>query len=794
MKLKRIVSALLAAAVLAGLLILPAGAAADGAGFNDISDPEIAEAAEILRLLGVVSGTGGGFNPGGILTRAEFCKLAVDVMDKGALEPAQRGRTIFLDVGPKHWARGYINLASSLTTSGDMVGTGSSSDGEQAADRLIMGVGNGTFQPDRPITYGEAVAILVRILGYNTSDISAGSAWYDGYLAVARQNGLADGLSLDGGSHLTRGQAALLFRNLLFTDLKDSDQCYLVAKLGGKLTGDTLVLDISTNASSGSNTVTVANGTAVLTPKTNRASLSSQLRGTRGEMVQDRDGNFLTLRPSSTDTLRRVSVSGKVDGNYITVSGGEQITIPHTTTVWRNGEATTFDKVWTYLYSGTPLVLCYSGAGKLDYVYLSSASEASEDVMVARTKPNGTSNPFVALTKGDPDYQIYKNGVPATVADLRQYDVATYDRGAKILYVSDTRLTGMYENAYPNPTAPATITMLGQEFTVLPGAVSDLSAFRPGKTVTLLLTADGRVAGALDTTVARSTTVGVVTACTSDSAKVEPLLDIYNAKGERIVFEGNPGLSAANAERMVGQLVTISSGMEGRINLSRLSGRGASGPMSVAGRTVNGVSLAENVRLFERVGTGQPKEIEYSQITRETVPASKILYVGKDYAGKINLLIFDDVTGDQYSYGFARFVPAQETTGMEYSNATITVENGGSSDTLICGTTFHNREAIGIAASLETMDGSHKLAGSVTLQSASNVKREAYDPDTKTMVVNGITFPVSEAVWCYNRTTGHWFSAGLAGLEEARSYSNTMTVYYDKSPESGGKIRIVTVS
>ena len=148
MKRKRILAGALAAATLAGLLTLPA-TAAGGSAFTDISDSDTAEAAEILRLLGVVDGTGGAsYRPGGTLTRAEFCKMAVDVMGKGDLEPAQRGRTIFLDVGPRHWARGYVNLASSLTTSGELAGTPSSQSDEGSkapADRLILGVGNGAF-------------------------------------------------------------------------------------------------------------------------------------------------------------------------------------------------------------------------------------------------------------------------------------------------------------------------------------------------------------------------------------------------------------------------------------------------------------------------------------------------------------------------------------------------------------------------------------------------------------------------------------------------------------------------
>lgn len=802
MKCRRILAGLLAAALAASLLILPA-AAAPASVFTDISDPDTAEAAQILYMLGVVDGTGGGrFRPEGTLTRAEFCKMAVDVMGKGDLESAQRGRTIFLDVGSGHWARGYINLAASLTTNGELAGVDAASDGGEtaaAADRLISGVGDGNFQPDRAISYGEAVAILVRILGYTTADISLGAQWYDGYLAVAQENGLLEGLNRAGNATITRGEAAKLFRNLLFTKGKAAQDCYLVAKLGGSLTEDTVLLSLDVNTSGGSNTVTVANGAETRSPKTDRTALAAELVGVRGEMVQDKEGKFLTLRPSEDDSIRRVTVNGTVDANYIT-AGGEKITIDPETTVWRNGEATTFEKVWTYLYNGTPVTLCYGPSGKLDYVFLSSASQSSEDVMVARTAPNGTTNPFAALTGGARDYRIYKNGVPATLADLRQYDVATYDSASKVLSVSDLRLTGYYENAQPTPTAPAQVTMLGQTFDVLPGAVSDLAAFAPGDTVTLLFTSDGRVAGALDPSVARSTTVGVVESGSGNRAKVRPLLDFFNAAGERVVFEGETNMSESNLAKLVGQLVTVSSGKD-RIYLSRLTGGDqVSGSLNVSARTLDGVELAENARLFERVGNSQPKEITFDQLTRTTVPAGKILYAGKDYAGKYNILVFDDVTGDQYDYGFSLFTPRSTSDDPMFAdNHKIAVKNGANPSggtALISGVTFRSNEVIGIVASMDTMDGTPKLAGSVTnLQSASGVARGAYDPENHTLKVGEQVFPISQMVWCYNKTTGYWFEAdtGYERFELARAYAPEMTVYYDKSPQQGGKIRMVVV-
>ena len=142
-------------------------------------------------------------------------------------------------------------------------------------------------------------------------------------------------------------------------------------------------------------------------------------------MAQDQNGNFLTLRPNGDDSVRRVTVSGTVDANYIT-AGGEKITILPETPVWKNGEATTFERYGPISTTAPPMTLCYGPSGKLDYVYLSSASQSSDSV-TGWHGPNRTAPPIPSpsLAGGRTDYQLYKNGVPATVADLRQYDVAT---------------------------------------------------------------------------------------------------------------------------------------------------------------------------------------------------------------------------------------------------------------------------------------------------------------------------------------------------------------------------------
>jgi len=798
MKLKRVLSLALSAALMLGLFILPPESrarAVNGSAFADISDPEVAEAVEVLRLLGAVNGNGGNnYVPNGTLTRGEFCKLAVVVMGKESLEPAQRNRTIFLDVPSTHWARGYINLATSLTPGGEMAGGDS-----KISARLISGVGNGNFEPDRPIKYAEAVTLLVRILGFTDADVATGSAWYDGYLTTAAARGLTQGLNVGAMDTLTRGQAALLFRNLIFTPVKDSQTCYLEAKLGGALADDKIVLSYSSTSATGRAAIKLAGQEdSVLT---DRLGISADLVGIRGKMATDKNGRFLTLLPNESDTIRRVTLTSAPtkDGNLVV--GSERISIPNNATVWRGSQQETFSQAMSKLYSGTNLVLCYGADGRLNYLCVTSGtgiSTAGSTSMVARTDPKGR-NPFASLTGGDTGYQIYKNGVPATAEDLRQYDVATYDSTSKILQVSDLRLTGQYENADPNPTLPTTVTVMGKQFTVLPEAAADLASFKIGNTVTLLLTVNGEVAGAVEPKQARSNIVGIVEECSESSATVRPLVDIPGADGAPVKFSGDPNLgSSYAANNLVGQIVTISSYEKGQITLNKVRGSGATGDLDLDALKVGSISLSDNVRFFEKVGTSSLVEINPSQITLTSVPNSKIAYVNRDYSKKINIVVLEDVTGDLYSYGFLLRGESHQSSSLgDVVNTTVSVRNSaGDSTPLITGLTFSPNQVGGIvSAAVED-----KAAAIVFLTDVRGVASRQFNLEEHYVTLNGARYPIASNVQCYNRSTGTWFnnevaegdSNGWAALERALNFSDEFIVYYDKSPDQGGKIRMVT--
>lgn len=777
--------------MLAGLITLTPASAAKGGAFTDIKDAATANAAETLRVLGVVDGTGGSaFNPNGTLTRAEFCKMAVEILGRGDEEPAQRNRTIFTDVGPDHWARGYVNLAASIT-----IGGGGTGENAVAGTRLIMGVGDGSFQPNRAITYGEAVTMLMRVLGYGDQDVASGSNWYDGYVGLAISSGLADGLNLSGASTLTRGQAAILFYNLLFTNPKDRDSIYL-EDLGGTLEKNVIVLSTDATAEDGTTgSVLTTSGTY----KTDRASFGSELCGTRGQIVLDKNKKLLAILPEESATFRSVTVMGSPEANAIPVLGGDSISVTLNTPVYRSDSAdeSTYEKEWTTIRTGTNLVLAYNGSGKLDYIYMPSGKAVigDDNVLVLKNKPTGN-NPFSAITGGKTPI-IYKNGTPAEVSDLRQYDVGTYDKNSNTLFVSDLKLCGLYENVYPNTAAPSRVTVMGEELDVLPGAASDLAAFKVGDKVTFLLTTTGQVAGAVSPSVAQSNAVGVAKIESKDSASIELLDGIITLKGATT-------LSDKTAQQLNGCLVTVSSYKKGYLSLTKVTGSGATTSLNLSTGKLGNKILSPGARFFEQVGNGVMVEIQRSDITVDTIPAGKITFVGYDWAGRVDKLVLNDVTGDRYTYGMIWYTPPEtDTKGDDdpwndtFTPGELTVTNGSTGEE---GKSYEFNYLDGVRngkmGGVTTDISGTKLGSVISLTETKGILRSQFDLTTMTLTTNEMVIPVADNVECYNKVTGEWYKVeGEDGNKEALklalAFSNDLTVYYDRAPEEGGKIRVV---
>ncbi len=143
------------------------------------------------------------------------------------------------------------------------------------------------------------------------------------------------------------------------------------------------------------------------------------------------------------------------------------------------------------------------------------------------------------------------------------------------------------------------------------------------------------------------------------------------------------------------------------------------------------------------------------------------------------------MTGDLYSYGLIETGTKSTTTnGLTATNQTVSVTNSeGTSEAYICSSiTF--TAAAGIVGK---NDG--RLAGYVNLNKLTGVGRYDFEKDEDGnyyVIIDDEAVYVWDGVQVYIDETDAWTT-----LDKARSYSDNLTVYYDKDPGEGGKIRVV---
>ncbi len=420
-----------------------------------------------------------------------------------------------------------------------------------------------------------------------------------------------------------------------------------------------------------------------------------------------------------------------------------------------------------HLRSGDQVSIYYNAAGEVEYLFVNAY--ASQSAMVARNVVTG--NPFASLAEGAGQYRMLKNGVPVDASAIRRYDVATWDSATKTIYISDRRFTGICQSIYPNQETPAAVTVLGHRFDVLPSAAADLRSVKPGDSVTLLLTSDNKVAGAVSSSVLRANMAGIATAVSTGSATVE----LFNG----ITLSGPVRLSAEKAAQLVGQLVTVGSYNREELSLNKLSESINSSALYVKERKLGSIPLAQNIQVFEQVGNSSLVRIALDDLTQEKISAVKIKYMERDYAGNISILVLNDVTGDRYTYGFIVYIPRTDDVP-----AKVTVDDGTKDFPVLYTThTIKGGDAGGLVEGLNGM-----TAGAITLKRLSGVPRAAFSGEDSVNAGSKV-LPISDNVKCYLSSSRTWVDLGAA-----LAYSDTFNIYYDREPEEGGKVRLITVS
>lgn len=376
---------------------------------------------------------------------------------------------------------------------------------------------------------------------------------------------------------------------------------------------------------------------------------------------------------------------------------------------------------------------------------------------------NGSALGLDSLTGGS-GYTIYKNGSPASAADLKKYDVATYSAATNSVVVCDTKVSVYYEDCTPSPSNPTTITVLGTELNVLPTAVESLSQFKPGQQMILLLTADGQVAGAV---------------ATNTSGARSNALAVVDASGGMQLICGNTllkiGGDGSGYENSVVSVTSIKSGGKAALSLRAVSGK-VSGDLDVQAGTLGGKKLAANAMIFDG-----GKQVALAELSKSGVRASQISYARTNWAGEVDLIVLNNSQSDNEIYGRAIVEFKRDPETGEKSDQTIAIEYGNGKTTKAINS--GNAVSTGTFVAVRLNKAGTMFTSFDTMSKLGNVSAGAWVGKTA-VNYGGRTYEVASDVQCYNLDTGRWMN----DLDTAKNYGGTMNLYvYD------GVIRIVEV-
>jgi len=191
MKLSKVLSLVLAVMMLLGMQTFA---------FTDVAaTANYAEAVQVLSALDIINGyEDGTFKPDGKITRAEYAAIVCRILDMGDAGANKVGG-YFTDVPADLWSSGYIATASQIG--------------------IVNGMGDGTFAPEAEVTYEQAIAMLVRALGYEKKAQSIGG-YPTGYMVIANQESITVGTSNTAGG-ASRATVARLTYNALTVPMMD---------------------------------------------------------------------------------------------------------------------------------------------------------------------------------------------------------------------------------------------------------------------------------------------------------------------------------------------------------------------------------------------------------------------------------------------------------------------------------------------------------------------------------------------------------------------------------------------
>lgn len=429
----------------------------------DISGTKYEEAAEILGALGIMVGDAGtgNFRPNDNILRSEMAKVSVYSIGLEDVVSGSNHQTRFPDVVSNHWANGAINVA------------------EQQG--MVIGDDIGTFRPDDPVLFQEAVTIMVRALGYEPKAMSSGG-YPTGYMVVASSNQMLKGINAEAASPATRGDIAQLVFNSLTVDMMEqtgfgSNVNYEV--VDKTLLYDRLNVEKAYGQITGTSETTLSGGNTTADDRITISEKSFIEGKTRAKQLLGYNVVYYARIDSNSDEKTLIAVRPQDSkNNTLTIAAKDIVSVTgedeanKTVTYWRDSDKDTTTRTATvvakpvYIYNGKfvdtmtaeqlkpdagNMILLDTDVNNVyDIVFVNKFTNIVVDTVSTATGrvTDKYNNGSIVLDEKDTNvkYSIIRGGEEITTADLKEWDVISYtvstDKELIKAYVSTDSILG----------------------------------------------------------------------------------------------------------------------------------------------------------------------------------------------------------------------------------------------------------------------------------------------------------------------------------------------------------------
>ncbi len=534
--------------VLSGTIALSAllsiAAPASAAIPSDVKGTRYEEPVQILSALKIMVGDENGeFRLDDTIIRSEVTKMAVHVLGLEDAAESAKGQTMFDDVSTDHWANGYINLAVS--------------------QGIIEGDGDGNFRPNAPITYAEAMTIMVRATGYTVSAEGKGG-YPQGYIQVATSNGLTKNVQGSSAEEISRGNVAYLTTNALESRLME--QTGFGSGASYEITDKTLLKDYLKVTKDSGQIIAIENTS--LSGSSNLGKNQIKI----GDKIYDAAYNMNDLlgynveyyvkeyKDGSNELILAMPIKNKNNELIISADLFSKLTTKNNNTAieYYSSESSSkvssaeLDKNAVLIYNGkyedmdTSLLDMSDKSGSItlldtnkDNKYDIAFVKSYENIVVDSATSNKISDKYsetILKLDDNVDYRITKGLEEISISDLNEYDVlsvyTSLDGKLYDIAVTSKKIEGRVSGKDSN----GFIIIDGEKYKVAPNYTNTISIGTEG---VFYLDIDGRIAA---TTAASnlSSNYGYLTrAYYSKNTDEKASFKIFTMDNKEVILEGN---------------------------------------------------------------------------------------------------------------------------------------------------------------------------------------------------------------------------------------------------------------